>query len=829
MNSSRPNTRLPLLCPATVVILGCLIVGCGPGTTPEVPKPRIAKGGDQANDKLASYTQGGMARPQPGSNPEKTGAAAKNLAGSKTCRSCHEDFYKLWATSNHGLAMQPYSAVFAQTKLAPQQAGVTIGKRTFRAEIGPNQGWVREQGPDGEHKYPIAHVMGGKNTYYFLTPFERGRLQVLPVAYDVHDKNWYDTAASGVRHFADRRDEALDWTDRMFTFNTTCFNCHVSELATNYDLATDTYHTTWAEPGISCESCHGPGGEHVRAMEEGVKGHTGKDIRIIRTLEFTAGQMNDMCATCHAKLIPLSTSFLPGDAFFDHYDLITLDNADFYPDGRDLGENYTMTSWLMSPCVKAGGLDCNHCHTPSGRPRQEGPKSNELCLPCHAEQVANSSAHSHHPIGNEGDRCITCHMPSTRFAAMGRSDHSMRSPTPATTIAFKSPNACNLCHKDKDAAWSNEWVGKWYKKDYQAETIRRAELLDAARKNQWKRLSEMLAEIGNKEGDSVYKASLVRVLGGCEDERKWPVLVAALKDPSPLVRSSAAAGLVGHFTPEVIHALLAATTDPLRVVRLRAVMSLAALPPEQITNAEDRRNLEKAETEFMKAMRARPDDWSSYANLGNYYMEQRDFAAAVRYFETAIKLEPRSLGPLVNSAVAYSNLGRNEDAEKSLRRALVVDPGNAAVNFNLGLLLGEQGRTDEAAVALRAAWKNDPQMAAAAYNLGVIVSKKDVEEAISWCEKAFKLRPEEAKYGHTLAFYQREKGNLKAAVETLKRTLAKSPSSLDAYLLLGEIYMQQGDRKAAAGLYRDALGKEGFSPQERQALQQRLQAAENGQ
>ena len=43
-----------------------------------------------------------------------------------------------------------------------------------------------------------------------------------------------------------------------------------------------------------------------------------------------------------------------------------------YPDGRDLGENYTYTSWLMSPCAKSGKLDCNHCHTPSGRMRFEG-------------------------------------------------------------------------------------------------------------------------------------------------------------------------------------------------------------------------------------------------------------------------------------------------------------------------------------------------------------------------------------------------------------------------------------------------------------------------
>ena len=156
---------------------------------------------------------------------EKTTA----FVGSKTCRDCHADFYKLWSNSWHGLAMQPYTAEFAQAHLTPQEADLTIGNRQYRAEIAADQGWIRERGPQGEHQYPIAHVMGGKNVYYLLTPMERGRLQVLPVAYDVHKKAWYDMAASGVRHFPDRRDAALEWTDRMFAFNTTCFNCHVTE------------------------------------------------------------------------------------------------------------------------------------------------------------------------------------------------------------------------------------------------------------------------------------------------------------------------------------------------------------------------------------------------------------------------------------------------------------------------------------------------------------------------------------------------------------------------------------------------------------------------
>ena len=65
---------------------------------------------------------------------------------------------------------------------------------------------------------------------------------------------------------------------------------------------------------------------------------------------------------------------------------------------------------------------------------------------------------------------------------MRRSDHSMLPPTPATTIAFKSPNACNICHKDKDAAWADKYVREWHKDDYQASVLHRAGLIDSVAK-----------------------------------------------------------------------------------------------------------------------------------------------------------------------------------------------------------------------------------------------------------------------------------------------------------------------------------------------------------
>ena len=138
--------------------------------------------------------------------------------------------------------------------------------RTSRAK--PAGFW--RKGPKGQKKYKIEHALGGKNVYYFLTPFPRGRLQTLPLAYDVKKKEWFDTAASGIRHFpGTERDQPVSWLDPGYTFNTSCYSCHVSQLTMHYELKTDTYETTWAEPGINCETCHGPSEEHNRVLPGG--------------------------------------------------------------------------------------------------------------------------------------------------------------------------------------------------------------------------------------------------------------------------------------------------------------------------------------------------------------------------------------------------------------------------------------------------------------------------------------------------------------------------------------------------------------------------------
>ncbi len=629
--------------------------------------------------------------------PESTGA--RELAGSTSCRECHPQFYRSWETSWHGQALR---SVGAGVDLPPGEAmagGV-------RCRVG--DGVVVEETAEGARHHAIEYVVGGKDVTYLLTELPRGRLQVLPVALDTATGEWFDTTASAVRHFEGIDDEALSWRDRALTFNTACSSCHVSHLSTTYDVATDTYATTWSEPGISCEGCHGPGAEHARACA-GPDG-CATDPLIVEFDELTPQQINDACLSCHARLIPLTDEFTPGDRFFDHFDLVTLEHPDYHPDGRDLGENYT-TSWWLSPCVAASDLTCLHCHTSSGRFRfSDGP--DEACLPCHAPRAETGAAAAGHAGAGPDSRCVDCHMATTTFARMRRSDHSMRPPGAQGA----------------------------------------AELVSAARRGDWTCIADLEAYLASPGRDEITAASLVRLLDGSSDPAAQGILRSALSDVSPLVRSSAAGALGHRLAEEDLPALLAATGDDYRLVRVRAARALAGLDETRVP-AELRGDWLRANTELDASLQPRADVPGTHMARGNLAMDRREFASAVAAFGVAAKLDPAAVEPRVNGALAHALAGDEVAAEALLREALALAPGDATVNLNLGLLLGGQGRNAEAAEVLHRAVDADPESAVAWFNLCVAVGAGEPAAAVPHCRRAVALEPGESRYAEAVEFY----------------------------------------------------------------------------
>ena len=96
--------------------------------------------------------------------------------------------------------------------------------------------------------------------------------------------------------------------------------------------------------------------------------------------------------------------------------------------------------------------------------------------------------------------------------------------------------------------------------------------------------------------------------------------------------------------------------------------------------------------------------------------------------------------------------------------------------------------------------ENRPGLAQAAYNLGVLLADERPDKALDFCRKAHSLRPHDSKYAFTLAFYQKKRGDVSGAVQTLQPLLKLTHVESPVYELLGEIYETQQKSERACHL-----------------------------
>jgi tetratricopeptide (TPR) repeat protein len=286
------------------------------------------------------------------------------------------------------------------------------------------------------------------------------------------------------------------------------------------------------------------------------------------------------------------------------------------------------------------------------------------------------------------------------------------------------------------------------------------------------------------------------------------------------VRSAAAQGLSGVKTPGAIQALLTATADPVRLVRIRAASVLARYPAQVLAASQDT-NLVRATGEYLESLLVQPDQWMSYYNMGNYFLDRGENNDALLAYEKAIRIEPSAVPPYVGSSQAYSGLRNMIGAEASLNKALKIDPDNAAANYQDGLLKRDQGDTKAAEESFRAALNNDPSLASAAYDMSILLAKERLKEAIAWGRKAYLMQPA-AQYGYSLASLLKKDGDWDGAVAVLRKVIASNRTYVDAYLLMGEIYEDRGKRREARALYQQGLAVDGLSEKDRNQIARRL-------
>jgi tetratricopeptide (TPR) repeat protein len=709
--------------------------------------------------------------PPPATEPATVAAA--DFVGAEACRACHASQYVAWAGSTHGRAgglpaAGNVIAAFDGTPLTFADAVVLPQRRE-----GAYRFVVRQQGHD-EVVFDVdavvggAHLLGGGSQGY-LTRSRDGTVRFLPFDWSGTESTWFCNTGSRLDQGwvpvtpALRLADCGDWppTRVLGTLDrfANCQECHGSQIRAGLDPAGAGYRTEWTSLAVNCESCHGPGREHVERAEAG-DADPAAALRppSLATLDVDASLQ--VCWRCHALKDVLREGYLPGEPLERFYALKfpVLGDDPYLPDGRVRTFAY-QEGHLASACYLDGPMDCVSCHEPHGQGYRDAfgrplddPLDDGQCTACHASKARNPEAHTFHPAGSEGSRCVSCHMPYLQHPEVGpgipfaRSDHTIPVPRPALSAQLGVRGACASCHADATPAELQARAEAWWGELRPPRaTVRGLLEVDSGAPA----LEAASALLHPAAGDPLLQfQGLARFLTGWlrPDDPGLPdeigeALRALAGDPDLDVRALALASL--HWSlgddPGVRATLLEALAAPgAEALRPRWRLALGFLGDR----ARDLGRLGEGRAAYRKALELSPDDPDLLAALGLLHTRAGDPAAADLALRRSLERDPSRPLTWVNLGIARAALGDPAGAAESYARALRLDEHEPLAHFNLGNLRLRAGDLPAAVEAYRRAVEADPGLAPAHFNLArALIQMERIPEALPHARRAVEFDP----------------------------------------------------------------------------------------
>ncbi|MEM6656252.1 MAG: multiheme c-type cytochrome, partial [Planctomycetota bacterium] len=245
--------------------------------------------------------------------------ATATYVGRQSCVECHQQQHDEWVGSHHDWAMDTATD---QTVLADfDNSSFTRNGVTTRFFRDGERFMVNAEGPDGEMTdFEVKYTFGVEPLQQYMVEFPDGRVQVLRVSWDTVRQEWFEVTPPDVPNERILPGDPLHWTGIGQNWNTTCAECHSTNLQKNYDLESDTYHTTFSEIDVSCEECHGPASLHVElatAKSFFWDRRHGLGLAKLRSADPTA--QLEACAKCHSRRNAVHADFRPGTPLLDSF------------------------------------------------------------------------------------------------------------------------------------------------------------------------------------------------------------------------------------------------------------------------------------------------------------------------------------------------------------------------------------------------------------------------------------------------------------------------------------------------------------------------------
>jgi tetratricopeptide (TPR) repeat protein len=660
---------------------------------------------------------------------------ANEYVGEAACISCHERAYNDWQGSHHDWAMKlPNDSTvlgdFNNREFSANGDSYLFHKDDSLFYV------TSEDGNGNEQQYKIAYTFGVTPLQQYLIKFPDGKYQTLRASWDTEKKVWFNQyEGQEIPH----RDW-LHWTEGGQRWNTMCAECHSTNLEKNYNQEKDAFNTTYDIINVSCEACHGPGGDH---MNWTYLGDPTTDPRIV-SLGWERVEQFNQCAGCHARRVKLTEVMKPDVAFDDQFRLQTINDEFYHADGQIKEEDYVFGSFTQSKMFH-NDVKCSNCHNVHSMELVY--QGNLLCMQCH-EVSYDTKQHHFHEEETLGAQCVECHMTGANFMGNDfRRDHSFRIPRPDQSAEYGTPNACNGCHEDKSNKWSADWIIKWYgeeRLDHFSDHLLKASQPpydDATRQ-------QVVNFIINLNYPAISRATALEYYPLIGDEQDYKMLVAALRDSSALVRFNALNKFQIFPLDQRLGLALEHAKDSSRQVRIGAAQlmieqDLSQLPPVERGASSQARN----ELEVM--LRSNADFPLGRLQLGDYYFRRNDPQRAMKEYEMALEMDSLLTPVYSNLATVYSIAGKNQEALNTLNTLLILEPEYGRGYYLRGLLHHEVGNIELAIKDMEKAMVLDSNNFRVFYNLAnLYMTNGYLAKAEKTIYKGLLLQPdsEEGKY-----------------------------------------------------------------------------------
>ena len=312
--------------------------------------------------------------------------AAAIFVGSQQCRACHSAIADAYRETPMARSSGPVRSVPAADFMAAGQ----------HYRIAENR--LSFDGGSAPLDYFIGSNANGR-TYLFQ---REGYLFELPVSWFVHTASW-DASPGYDKYREVRLDRPVE---------NSCLWCHASQV--RYVRGTQNRYADppFADDGVGCERCHGPGSEHVRNPST---------APMVNPAKLDAERRDSVCIQCHlsgVSRVPRAgrrfVDFHAGDRIADFTTYFVWDSP------QDFRVTSHVERLAASGCKRAAGdaLWCGACHEPHTNTN----RTQAACIGCHEG--------AHHA----DESCATCHMPKTAAVDAGHgmfTDHSIpRDPRP---------------------------------------------------------------------------------------------------------------------------------------------------------------------------------------------------------------------------------------------------------------------------------------------------------------------------------------------------------------------------------------------------------------